>query len=97
MLICQKLREICVDEAPQNPDEMILQCANEECRKWLHLKCIAEDAVQRASEGESEKQKASSKRKSQVKSQRLSPTPPALAAAQITSLNLKAEVFSTLR
>lgn len=45
-----KLRAICVDDMPQNPDEMILQCANEECRKWLHVKCVAEDAVRRASD-----------------------------------------------
>ena len=27
---------------------MILQCSNESCRKWLHVKCIAEQAVQRS-------------------------------------------------
>jgi len=43
-----KLRIICVDNAPQNPDEMIIQCSHEDCRKWLHMKCIAERAVQEA-------------------------------------------------
>lgn len=39
-----------MDNAPQNPDELILQCSNAECRKWLHVKCIAEDAVRTAAE-----------------------------------------------
>lgn len=44
----QELRKICVDDAPQNPDEMILQCGNKECRRWQHVKCIAEAAVEAA-------------------------------------------------
>lgn len=44
----KKLRLICIDSAPQNPDELILQCSNETCRKWLHVKCIAERAAQQA-------------------------------------------------
>lgn len=39
---------ICIEPAPHNPDEMILQCSNKACRQWLHVKCIAEAAVQRA-------------------------------------------------
>lgn len=46
----QDLRKICVDEAPQNPDELIVQCSSAGCRKWLHVRCIAEQALQRASE-----------------------------------------------
>lgn len=46
----QELRKICVDEAPQNPDELIVQCSSASCRKWLHVRCIAEQALQRASE-----------------------------------------------
>jgi hypothetical protein len=46
----QDLRLICVDEAPQNPDELIVQCSSAGCRKWLHVRCIAEQALQRASE-----------------------------------------------
>ncbi|KAK3117395.1 hypothetical protein LTR53_001309 [Teratosphaeriaceae sp. CCFEE 6253] len=42
-----KLRSICRDESPQNPDKMILQCDNAECRKWMHVQCIIEDAVTR--------------------------------------------------
>lgn len=34
-----------MDNAPVNPDEMILQCPNQECRKWQHIKCIAEAAA----------------------------------------------------
>ncbi|GAB7363533.1 hypothetical protein MBLNU230_g3801t1 [Neophaeotheca triangularis] len=43
-----KLRHVCVDDAPQNPDGMIIQCSSAKCRKWLHLVCIAEDAVKTA-------------------------------------------------
>ena len=46
----QALRKICVDDAPQNPDELIVQCSSGDCRKWLHVRCIAEQAHQRASE-----------------------------------------------
>lgn len=42
------LRKICVDNAPVNPDQMILQCGNPDCRKWQHIKCIAEDGAQQA-------------------------------------------------
>ncbi|CZT19474.1 uncharacterized protein RCC_05325 [Ramularia collo-cygni] len=51
-----KLRLICIDSAPQNPDELILQCSNETCRKWLHVKCIAERAAQQADSHASGKQ-----------------------------------------
>ncbi|KAH9826738.1 hypothetical protein Tdes44962_MAKER09964 [Teratosphaeria destructans] len=43
-----KLRHLCIDDAPQNPDEMIIQCKNPACEKWLHVTCIAEDALDRA-------------------------------------------------
>ena len=43
-----ELRKICVDNAPVNPDELILCCGNQECKKWQHIKCIAEAAVQDA-------------------------------------------------
>lgn len=43
-----KIRNICIDNKPQNPDEMILQCGNPDCRKWMHVKCIAETAVHKA-------------------------------------------------
>jgi len=67
-----------VDDAPQNPDEMVLQCSSADCRKWLHVKCIAEDAVRRAAEAASGEQpgltksptgkkKAKEKRKSKAK------------------------------
>lgn len=47
--VIQALRHICIDKAPQNPDELIVQCSEEACRKWMHVRCIAEQAVQRAS------------------------------------------------
>lgn len=46
-----------MDEAPHNPDELILQCSEKDCRKWLHVKCIAEDAVTRAAKDASLKRK----------------------------------------
>jgi hypothetical protein len=44
------LRKICVDDAPQNPDELIVQCSDGDCRKWMHVRCIAEKALQQARE-----------------------------------------------
>lgn len=44
----QALRAICIDKAPQNPDELIVQCSSGDCRKWMHVRCIAEKALQRA-------------------------------------------------
>jgi hypothetical protein len=44
----QALRKICIDDAPQNPDELIVQCSNSDCRKWMHVRCIAEKALHRA-------------------------------------------------
>ncbi|CAK4030778.1 ebs-bah-phd domain-containing [Lecanosticta acicola] len=52
-----RLKLICVDNKPHNPDELILQCSAEGCRKWMHVKCIAEKAV-KAAERESKKKKA---------------------------------------
>lgn len=42
------LRKICIDDAPVNPDEMILQCPSKECRKWQHIRCMATEAAQQA-------------------------------------------------
>lgn len=51
LLTCaQSLRKICVDEAPQNPDELIVQCSNSDCRKWMHVRCIAQKALLRTRE-----------------------------------------------
>lgn len=44
----QKLRQICKDNRPQNPDEMIIECSNEGCRNWLHANCIVEQAAKAA-------------------------------------------------
>jgi hypothetical protein len=44
------LRKICIDDAPQNPDELIVQCSNGDCREWMHVRCVAEKALQRARE-----------------------------------------------
>ncbi|USW54885.1 Putative BAH domain, Zinc finger, FYVE/PHD-type [Septoria linicola] len=40
-----ELRKICRDQTPANPDEMIIQCSNQTCREWLHVKCLAEQAL----------------------------------------------------
>ncbi|KAF2217442.1 hypothetical protein CERZMDRAFT_92093 [Cercospora zeae-maydis SCOH1-5] len=39
------LRKICRDKVPANPDQLIIQCSRESCRQWLHVKCLAEDAL----------------------------------------------------
>ncbi|EME43984.1 hypothetical protein DOTSEDRAFT_53220 [Dothistroma septosporum NZE10] len=61
-----KLRLMCKDNTPQNPDEMIVQCSHEGCRKWQHVKCMAEFALQDAA---NEKPPSSSKRKGAIKKQ----------------------------
>ncbi|KAM3420317.1 hypothetical protein BST61_g3600 [Cercospora zeina] len=40
-----ELRKICRDKVPANPDQLIIQCSRESCRQWLHVKCLAEDAL----------------------------------------------------
>lgn len=68
---------------------MILQCGNKDCRKWMHLHCIAEDAAERAA-GDAPGNKASNvKRKSKTK--KLTLNPPAVAITQKDSHT--AEVF----
>jgi hypothetical protein len=87
-----KLRLICTDEAPQNPDEMILQCSNPECGKWLHVKCIAEDAVAKAGEGDGSskpRKKSSSptkKRKSKTDDPQIGPSSKAQAKASMGAI-----------
>lgn len=91
-----KLRLICVDEAPQNPDEIILQCPDPDCRKWLHVKCIAEDAVARANNdlparGKRKSTGPTPKKRSTLTDPSISPN----SAAQAIALNglVTAEVF----
>ncbi|KAH5052278.1 hypothetical protein HBI24_160120 [Parastagonospora nodorum] len=38
-----KLRSMCIDKAPCNPDEGVVQCPS--CSKWLHSRCLEERAV----------------------------------------------------
>lgn len=84
----QELRKICIDNAPQNPDEMILQCANRDCRKWLHVKCIAERAVQEAAE---DTPSAKKQKKARPKDLSIGSSSSALAKAEKDSF--VAEVF----
>jgi hypothetical protein len=42
----QPLRPICVDKAPCNPDESVVQCPS--CSEWLHAHCLEDQAVQDA-------------------------------------------------
>jgi hypothetical protein len=41
---------MCKCNTPQNPDELIVSCSSATCRKWLHTKCLANDAARRAGE-----------------------------------------------
>ncbi|KAK0947655.1 hypothetical protein LTR29_000912 [Friedmanniomyces endolithicus] len=78
-----KLPKMCRDRKPQNPDEMILQCESQKCRKWMHVDCIVKDAVQRANRETARKGKAVKiKKRASVASFALEPTPPATAIAQ---------------
>lgn len=81
----QELRTICIDESPQNPDQMIVQCSAQNCRKWMHVLCIAEETLKRsrkhsfASSGSSEANKrcpvndAKSKRSSKSQKRAIEP------------------------
>lgn len=40
------LRTVCVDKAPCNPDEGLIQCPS--CSEWLHAHCLEERAVEDA-------------------------------------------------
>ncbi|PIA93515.1 hypothetical protein CB0940_04761 [Cercospora beticola] len=46
-----ELRKICRDKVPANPDQIIIQCSRESCRQWLHVKCLAEDALREHENG----------------------------------------------
>jgi hypothetical protein len=37
------LRKVCVDQAPCNPDEGLVQCPS--CSEWLHARCLEDQAV----------------------------------------------------
>ncbi|KAF1343967.1 hypothetical protein BDV97DRAFT_71411 [Delphinella strobiligena] len=41
-----KLREMCECGDPHNPSELIINC--DACKKWLHARCIIDDAKKRA-------------------------------------------------
>ncbi|QIW95743.1 hypothetical protein AMS68_001261 [Peltaster fructicola] len=45
-----ELKRFCVEDTAHNPDDMIVQCEQEECRRWMHVKCIARAAARAASE-----------------------------------------------
>ncbi|KAK3713240.1 hypothetical protein LTR37_008673 [Vermiconidia calcicola] len=85
-----ELRSICIDETPQNPDEMILQCGSTECKKWQHVKCIAETAVQSAADAASKSKKTTPK-KARPKNISIAAASAALAKAEKSSFT--AELF----
>ncbi|PVI08146.1 hypothetical protein DM02DRAFT_154280 [Periconia macrospinosa] len=41
-----ELPKHCIDKAPWNPDEPLIQCAS--CQQWLHASCIEKAAVEKA-------------------------------------------------
>lgn len=87
-----KLRQICKDNRPQNPDEMIIECPNEGCRKWLHANCVVEQAAKSAAEEASGKAKSNTPKKRQPRSVYTgSNRPPAAATA--SKGNFTAELF----
>lgn len=86
-----KLRLMCRDQTPQNPDEVIIQCGNAKCRSWLHAKCIAEDALERAIEaqapvGKKRKSAGSTQKNGGPRQPKMSPSATAMAASKDGSL-----------
>ncbi|KAG9661512.1 hypothetical protein KCU95_g17603, partial [Aureobasidium melanogenum] len=48
--VLSPLRLICECKRPQNPDNLIIKCSNQDCGIWLHASCLAQDIVQRKSQ-----------------------------------------------
>ena len=67
---------------------MILQCGNPECKKWQHLKCIAEAAAKQAADDAGTKKPGK-----QTKPKTLSLGARSLAQAKAQALLYTAEVF----
>ena len=44
----QQLRKACICDDFSNPDKLLLQCSNEECKLWLHEDCIIKHALEKA-------------------------------------------------
>ncbi|KAF2164080.1 hypothetical protein M409DRAFT_68019 [Zasmidium cellare ATCC 36951] len=79
-----KLRQICKDNRPQNPDEMIIECPNADCGNWLHARCVVEQAAKAAAEEASGKAKSNTHKKRQSRNvyTDTNRTPPAAKAKQ---------------
>lgn len=62
-----KLREMCECGDPHNPSELIINCGA--CKKWLHARCIIDDAKRRATNDltQDSTSKASKKRRDSAK------------------------------
>ena len=76
---------------------MILQCSNKDCRKWMHVKCIAEDAAERAKEAQepsAKKRKSTSSAKRKSKGGKESDISPS-GSAFVQNDSVTAEVFIT--
>lgn len=74
---------------------MIIQCSNPECRKWLHLKCIAEEAaIRHATSSDGQTKSSAAKRKSgNQKHMAISPKSNPQAAASAFKDRVVADVF----
>lgn len=42
------VRKHCIDEAPYNPDTLLINCDNPKCKGWLHAECIEKAAIRNA-------------------------------------------------
>ncbi|KAM0722448.1 hypothetical protein Q7P37_001889 [Cladosporium fusiforme] len=87
------LRTICVDEVPQNADELIVQCSNGECRKWMHVRCIAKKALERAIEDQAPHKRSSKAHKQKGKLKNPANNPYLTAVADASRNLTTAEVF----
>ncbi|KXT07631.1 hypothetical protein AC578_10121 [Pseudocercospora eumusae] len=89
-----ELHKICVDNKPINPDQVILQCSNAKCRKWLHVNCIAEKAVKEyESVNETKKAANTPKKRGRPKNLKISPDSKASGLATNETGTVTAHIF----
>ncbi len=96
LTISQKLATHCIENTPSNPDEPLVCCPS--CKKWLHARCLEEQALKEASTQNGTSPSVSSKTKTPKKANKPaeeSPTLPYIEAKLSTSASGKTSITIT--
>lgn len=64
-----KLREYCTCKQPANPDVALIQCANDDCKKWMHQSCISRDTILRTYKESSDQTKEGDEKSEEVEAE----------------------------